>query len=205
MDEQRRIRPTAEAFKAMAHPLRVRLLALLRADGPSTASALAGRLDVSSGLTSYHLRALADAGFIVEDDTRGNARDRWWRAAHEVTSWEVDDYTADPETAAMAEVFAANWDRLRDRAVGAFETGAWEEAWRRAAGRSDMLLRLTPAELQELTQKLFLAAEPYLERSWARRDGVVPTPEGARAVMVFLNAVPIADVAGLLSAGLEES
>ena len=47
--------------RAMAHPLRLRMLEIL-AEGPSTASKLAERLGESSGATSYHLRELAKAG-----------------------------------------------------------------------------------------------------------------------------------------------
>src|SRR6478736_4108151 len=41
------------ALKALAHPLRVRILASLRRIGPATATGLADRLGESSGLTSY--------------------------------------------------------------------------------------------------------------------------------------------------------
>src|SRR6478735_11898073 len=68
-------------LKALAHPLRVRLLGLLRTYGPSTATALARRVDQSSGVTSYHLRQLESSGFVVEDTERGNRRERWWKAA----------------------------------------------------------------------------------------------------------------------------
>jgi DNA-binding transcriptional ArsR family regulator len=46
-------------LRGLAHPLRVRLLGLLRSDGSSTATRLAERLGQSSGATSYHLRQLA--------------------------------------------------------------------------------------------------------------------------------------------------
>ena len=55
------------AIRALSHPLRVRLLDLLRFDGPSTATLLARRVGESSGATSYHLRQLARHGFIEED------------------------------------------------------------------------------------------------------------------------------------------
>ncbi len=41
------------ALRALAHPLRNRLLGLLRLDGPSTATLLGKRLVESSGSTSY--------------------------------------------------------------------------------------------------------------------------------------------------------
>src|SRR4051812_20533989 len=70
-----------QALRALAHPLRVRLLDTLRGEGPLTATALARRLGESSGSTSYHLRQLARHGFIEEDTSRGGGRMRWWRHA----------------------------------------------------------------------------------------------------------------------------
>ena len=60
------ITPGPEALRALSHPVRLRLLGLLRMDGPSTASALATRLGLNSGATSYHLRQLAQHGFVVD-------------------------------------------------------------------------------------------------------------------------------------------
>src|SRR6187402_1302636 len=80
-----RIVPDATALKALTHPTRLRMLGMLRIDGPATATTLAQRLDLNTGATSYHLRQLAQHGFIEEDAERGNARDRWWRAAHQST------------------------------------------------------------------------------------------------------------------------
>ena len=65
------------AVRALAHPLRLELLDLLRFEGPSTATLLAGRVGESSGATSYHLRQLARYGYIEEE--RRSGRERWWR------------------------------------------------------------------------------------------------------------------------------
>jgi DNA-binding transcriptional ArsR family regulator len=74
---------TAAQLRALAHPLRLRLLEVLRADGPATASQLGRRLGESSGATSYHLRALHRAGMVVEAERR-NGRERWWQRASEM-------------------------------------------------------------------------------------------------------------------------
>src|SRR5688500_6844050 len=74
------------SLRALAHPVRVRLLTLLREDGGSTATKLAERLQLNSGATSYHLRQLAAAGLVEEDADRGNARERWWRSVHRGTN-----------------------------------------------------------------------------------------------------------------------
>ena len=78
---------TPRALRGLVHPIRLRLLDLLQADGPATATGLAQRIGQSSGVTSYHLRVLAEHGFIVEDTERGTGRDRWWRAVHRSTAF----------------------------------------------------------------------------------------------------------------------
>ena len=52
-------------YKALAHPLRRRILAELRRE-PASATTLAQALGESTGATSYHLRELAKYGFIEE-------------------------------------------------------------------------------------------------------------------------------------------
>jgi DNA-binding transcriptional ArsR family regulator len=78
---------TPKSLRGLVHPIRLRLLDLLQADGPATATGLAKRIGESSGVTSYHLRVLAEHGFVAEDTERGNARDRWWRAVHRSTAF----------------------------------------------------------------------------------------------------------------------
>ncbi|HCU52172.1 MAG TPA: ArsR family transcriptional regulator, partial [Micromonosporaceae bacterium] len=60
-----------QELKAVAHPLRVRLLAALREHGPATATELAKRFQTDTGSTSYHLRKLAQSGFVAETDDPG--------------------------------------------------------------------------------------------------------------------------------------
>ena len=67
-----------ESLKALAHPLRVRILDVLSTYGQFTASGLAERLSESSGATSYHLRQLEKHGFVREVAGKGTARERWW-------------------------------------------------------------------------------------------------------------------------------
>ncbi len=203
MDSPRpsRYRPGPDAFRALAHPLRLQLLGLLRADGVSTATRLAERLDVSSGLTSYHLRQLAEAGFVEEDVDRGTARDRWWRASHDLTSWAPDDVAVDEETHAMAEALIGQWQTVRARAEARFgPTGAgWPEAWRRASGHTDLLFRVTPKELTEIERQVMAVLEVWVAESNRRRDGEAATPDGAETVFWFHNTVPVDDVAQVVA------
>jgi len=66
-------------LKALAHPLRQRILYHLAFAGPSTSTSIADAFGESSGATSYHLRQLARFGFIEEIKERSRGRERWWR------------------------------------------------------------------------------------------------------------------------------
>ncbi len=103
----------AAAVKAFAHPLRVRLYYLLDADGPATASGLAGRVGESSGSTSYHLRQLARHGVIVEVEGRGTAKERWWQTNPAGFTVRGDHLRRDPATAAAADLLLGEFVRQR--------------------------------------------------------------------------------------------
>lgn len=52
-------------MRALAHPLRLRMLSLLTG-GPSSAAAVARELGISQANASYHLRQLLAAGLVVD-------------------------------------------------------------------------------------------------------------------------------------------
>ena len=103
------------ALEALAHPLRNRLLGLLRTDGPATASGLAERVGESSGVTSYHLRKLAEVGFVEEEADRGTRRERWWRSVHSATSWSPSDFLGNPEAHRASVSLRREWYRWQQR------------------------------------------------------------------------------------------
>lgn len=70
-----------DAFKALAHPLRIKILKHLDTHGPATATALGAALGTTSGTTSYHLRRLERHGFVEDDPDTSNGRERGWRWA----------------------------------------------------------------------------------------------------------------------------
>lgn len=78
--------PSPSVLRALAHPLRVRLLMQLR-EGEATSAMLARLTAQTRGNVSYHLRSLARAGLIEEHYGEGTERERWWRL---VTLPEVD-------------------------------------------------------------------------------------------------------------------
>lgn len=150
-----RVHPNLEGLKALAHPTRMQILTLLRIDGPATATTLANRLDLNTGATSYHLRQLARSGFVIEDPERGNARDRWWQAAHSST-WSKDSDFADPEGRmafdAMLQAAAVNQNLALQAAME--ERPLLSDAWRHATTVSEWTYRLTPERARELVDRI---------------------------------------------------
>jgi predicted ArsR family transcriptional regulator len=175
------ITPSPGALRALAHPVRLRLLGLLRVDGPSTATRLAERLGLNSGATSYHLRQLAQHGFVVEDTERGNSRDRWWRAAHRSTHTRDDaaDPAARDATDAFVQAAAVIYTEQLQRAME--ERPMLSRQWRRATTHSDWVLDLTPDRGSELKQRLQTVIEEYMDDQPA---------DGTAQVMLQLHLFP---------------
>ena len=71
-----------EALKVLAHPLRMALLGALVTEGPMTASQAAALLEESPSNCSWHLRKLAEHGFVREA-RGGTGRNRPWQAVSE--------------------------------------------------------------------------------------------------------------------------
>src|SRR5580692_11873917 len=81
------------ALRALAHPVRLSLMGLLRTQGPLTATKAAELLGESSASASFHLRQLAKYG-LVEEAGGGQGRERPWQAAELFT--DVQSVTDDP-------------------------------------------------------------------------------------------------------------
>jgi predicted ArsR family transcriptional regulator len=148
------ITPTPQALRALSHPTRLRILGLLRVDGPATATTLATRLGINTGQTSYHLRQLAQHGFVVEEEGRGSARERWWRAAHQSTlASSVPEKPEDQEAMdAYQQAVAVIYTQQLQAAVE--EAPLLPTAWRNASTLSDYHVHVTAEHARELTDRL---------------------------------------------------
>lgn len=142
-----RVVPEPTALKALAHPVRLRMLGMLRIDGPATATQLAARLGLNSGATSYHLRQLAQYGFI-EEAPHASRRDRWWRASHELTSVPPSE----------AEGEALDLDIAFNQAALSLQVGQMQQAleeyaelpaeWRKATAADDIIIPMTAVQAE---------------------------------------------------------
>jgi predicted ArsR family transcriptional regulator len=183
--DPRVIKLDSQQIRTLAHPLRSRLLGALRVDGPATATTLAQALDTNTGATSYHLRQLAEVGLVAEEVDRGTGRQRWWRAAHEVSSWQSADFDDDPDASAASDWIQRHQIRLlgehAERWIAAQHD--YSAAWRATTGFSDTMLTLSPQRLRRLDDELWQVIERY------RREAPPDEPD-AEQVVLFLAAFP---------------
>lgn len=185
--EVSKIAPGPAALKALAHPVRLRMLGMLRIDGPATASGLAARLGLNSGATSYHLRQLALHGFIEDDQSRGSQRDRWWRARHEITNYLSTEAEGEALNVGLAFLQAAlNWQMQQMQgALNAYADLSTD--WRKASSASDYTIPLTAQAAAALVEKL----QAVLADSMAHAPPLgAPLSPGTLPFSIILHAGP---------------
>ncbi len=188
MSEQKRTIELTDprALRAYAHPIRMRLVGLLRRKGELTATQAAELLDESTGTTSFHLRQLAKYG-LVEEAGGGTGRQKPWRATALFT--QIPDFVASPDLAAAAQTFkqaiAQRYFEQVTAWLGRAERDS--EQWQRAADFGDNILFLTPAELTGLATAVNELMEPFL----GRLSDPAQRPDGAAEVTFIHLAFPI--------------
>ena len=176
---------TTDMFKAMAHPLRIRILELIGST-PMTASMLAERTGESTGSTSYHLRQLERHGLIREDPGRGTKRERWWISTgpRQLTS---EVLRSDPAAARiLGESMLGRWTHQLEDFYTAVVTGALPQDVADASGIARTRLHLTTAEMADLSGEL----SEVLERWHDDPTHLDPTREGDRPVITLAAVFP---------------
>jgi DNA-binding transcriptional ArsR family regulator len=145
----------ARSLRGLAHPLRMSIFEMLSLDGPATATGLAERLGENTGTVSWHLRHLAEHGFIEEEAGRGTKRERWWRRVAVTNELNTADFREDPDTRGAFAVYLHELVQQYFSRVMTYVDEDWDDTWRRAGTLADWRdLRLTPDQLQALNAEL---------------------------------------------------
>lgn len=167
MTTTRRRVTEAAALKALAHPTRMNLLNALVTEGPLTASQAAELVDESPSNCSWHLRRLAEHGFVQEVPS-DDGRNRPWRAVSQGLEWGEDADGGDAGQAAQVAADALT-DVLLDREVRRLRAARagqqFEPAeWREATGLMQSQVWLTAAEAREIKRQLEELMIAYTDR-----------------------------------------
>ena len=173
-------------LNALAHPVRMGIIEHLSVSGPLTATELADRLDESPANCSWHLRKLAEHGF-VEEAGGGNGRRRPWRVPGIGYTWENPD--AGPEERRAAEALSqVTMGRALDRLYEAQRRYAEEPPdWREADGGGEYATWLTAAELKAVNEEI----EEVLRRHLDRLHDESLRPPGSRLCEFMFWGIPM--------------
>jgi len=185
-DNDRPAEPITDArtIRALAHPLRLKILDTLGERGPLTATEVSEYVAESPQSCSFHLRTLARYGY-VEDAGGGQGRNRPWKLTERTTYFrpvDADRETAAAISAAQAVIDASHqeqvrtWRRRSSRAPRAWQEKSFEMAfdtW------------LTPDELAEVSRKFSAAIRSVV-------DGRTKQPGQAR-VLLHASGFPIGE------------
>jgi DNA-binding MarR family transcriptional regulator len=173
--------PDPLALRALAHPLRWKLLDLVLSEQSATATRCAEALGESVASCSYHLGILAKYGYIELDPDRPGGREKPWRA----TTYEQDLSTEgldEPGTLAVQAATEAFLDHELARIKDRLRRQDLEPAeWRQAGHLLGSTTFVTADELREIKDQLVEIANRYADRlaDPARR------PAGAREARIF--------------------
>ncbi|CAN3978372.1 ArsR/SmtB family transcription factor [Kitasatospora purpeofusca] len=178
----------SRVLAAFTHPLRRRLLDVLKVDGAATVGLLAERTGQAVGNVSHHLKVLAGAGLVEEaPDLARDRRERWWRPTSASLRWARADFEDDPVAEAVADAAGSLQLERQAALVRAWFSNRQEYTpeWREnCAVATETWLRLTPEEARELAADLVTVLD-----KWAAR----PVPEDGRereSVFAFAHSIP---------------
>jgi predicted ArsR family transcriptional regulator len=177
-------------LRAIAHPMRTRILGELVAAGHLRAADVAATLDIPANQASFHLRQLAKYGLVEPaPDLARDGRDRVWRPVHEHgLSLDVESIEKGPAGKATVAVWRK---QAAAQAKDAIDTAYSARKERDAHVMiSDDWIRLTRSEAKELADDLI-----ELQEKWADRTRSAPAGKGVRRTYHVLKVLqPAPDV-----------
>jgi predicted ArsR family transcriptional regulator len=174
-------------LRAIAHPVRSRILTELDAGGPLRAADVAVRLGIPANSASFHLRQLARFGLVEEDPAAArDRRDRVWRATEEAGfQVALDEVEKAPGGKAASAVFRRTKEawahHLVEQAFGSDRTPGTVRTV------TEQAVRLTKKEAEQLTDELTDLVEVWRKRNQGGQD------DGRRTYIVFQVIEPFPD------------
>ncbi len=175
----------AHSMRALAHPVRVRILGELQRHGPSTATRLSPAVGATPSVTSWHLRHLADHGLVRDAQQQGSGRERWWEASGRGFRYD-GGATGDLEA---ARVLAGVIEEAEGDVVGDWRRDVephLSPQWRAVAGRASTRILVTADEARALESAIEDLLAPYVRR----KDEPGAAPAGARTVHLLRHTMP---------------
>lgn len=182
MAEDRQPSKEAVRLRALAHPLRWRLMEVIDSEGTATATRCSQVLGESVASCGYHLGILGKYGYLEQvSDSPG--RERPWRAIDRNLDLSPPGPGADDELASEAVTQAfleVELDQIRTRQR---RKNAEPPEWAAATAVGGSTIWVTADELREIRDELLALLQRYQARSVEARL----RPVGARPSRLFFS------------------
>lgn len=178
-----------ERIRALAHPVRLELLDLLRDVEEATATECAARVGESVASCSFHLRILEKYGYIERAERRG--REKPWRVREPGSALDArPDRQVPGSLHAVQELAALTVTREADRVARYLARAADEpDEWLQAVTISTAGFWATAAEMRELSEEV----QRLVQRFAGRGSDPSQRPAGARHARLFATLNPDPD------------
>jgi DNA-binding transcriptional ArsR family regulator len=179
-----------DSLKALAHPLRVRIIDTLSTHGSFTASGLAERLGESSGAMSYHLRQLEKHEFIREVSGKGTSRERWWEIIPGGIELSNREVLASAAGRQATRLVVREFSILKENALADFldrGTETLPEEWTQSTVIGSAHVFVTHEQLKEFNERIFGLIGEFSKK---HRGTQLP---GTRPVEIHFNSFPVMD------------
>lgn len=177
----------ADTLRAMASPIRMRILGTLRVNGEQTVGSIGEQLGEAPGVISYHLGQLAGAGLVEKvKSPDGDRRKSWWRACQSAIRLGRSGERGEAEEAKAMDLFrrsaALSYEMAYERFLDKLPELPRE--WVDSCTSDDHVLNLTAEEMCLMIEEL-----NEVVRRWQIKAGMHGDDEpGAEPVALILQA-----------------
>ena len=159
-------------LRAIAHPVRTRILEELSATGPIRAADVARELGIPANQASFHLRQLAKYGLVEEaPEEARDKRDRVWKATSaQGFTVNLSQFKDAPGGRAAVDVFrTTQLARLHEVVDRTFDLDRAEGSG--VFVTSDHAIKLTDDEAHQLREEIDELVEAWSDRTRGRAGG----------------------------------
>lgn len=173
---------SAQRLRALAHPLRWKLLNVISSEGEATATRCSQLLGESVASCAYHLGILGKYGYLERvPDVAG--RERPWREIEQTQDLSAPSPDPEDQLASQAAVEAFLEHEFEQMKVRSRLRHTEPEDWARAIASGGTTMWVTAEELAAIKDELMALLLRYGERS----GDPALRPDGARHARVFFS------------------
>ncbi|MDO5684709.1 MAG: winged helix-turn-helix domain-containing protein [Bifidobacterium sp.] len=178
---------------AISNQSRMRILGLLRMDGPLSVGRVSEQTGMAPGSVSFHLRKLAEAGMAAKiTPEHADARTSWWKATYRaMRPAPSEDNRLTGAQYAYRRAVAVTYESLYERYLDALND--LPDQWRAVGMCEDRSMELTPQEMDQMCHELDELVHRWQLRAQTAREQDkrnTQTADEVKRVQVVMQAFP---------------